>query len=305
MILDAAEAQSAFNARHGHAEWTADETIANIRAALTAKTNGSRTSTTFALRNRIVRQIYDEAATREATELKAKEAVNTVGVAPVLLKEGEVSVGMRMGDAADESAEDTAALDALTPMGPDIDLASIPLDDDAYWEKECPDPTERDRAKTEIRAALASLNDGQGKLFDSEPGLFRNLPPDIAEFRIPLKEGTTPQRAPMRRFRVDEIEEMKRQLTKMLKLGIVEVASSPWNAGIILARKPDGTWRLTIDLRLLNNVTAESGYKTFPLRRTDDILHQCQGAELFTLPAGGLHEHGLNTPTTRLGRQQN
>ena len=68
VILDAAEAQSAFNARHGHAEWTADETMANIRAALTAKTNGSRTSTTFALRNRIVRQLYDEAATREEKE---------------------------------------------------------------------------------------------------------------------------------------------------------------------------------------------------------------------------------------------
>ena len=197
-----------------------------------------------------------------------------------------MAVGFQPGVAADESPEDSAALDALAPSGPDIELAHLPLDDEEYWAKECPNPFDRDAAKAHVRAQLATLNDEEGKLFAEHPGLFKNLPPAISHFHLPIKAGATPQRAHIRRFRVDEIAEMKAQLTKMLNLGIVEVASSPWNAGIILARKPDGTWRLTIDLRLLNSVTAESGYMTFPLRRTEDILRECQGAQCFTLVDG-------------------
>jgi Reverse transcriptase (RNA-dependent DNA polymerase)/RNase H-like domain found in reverse transcriptase len=187
----------------------------------------------------------------------------------------------------DESVEDMEAMDRLNPNldAPDLEIRNIRLDSD-YWKEEIPDALERAAAKAEVRAAFATLNDHNGQLFGTQAGLLRNLPPDIGEFKIPLKPGTTPQRMPMRRFKPTEVEEIKRQLTSMLEKGIVQVASSPWNSGVILAKKPDGSWRLTIDMRLLNTVTAESGYKTFPLRRTDDILRECRGVELFTLLDG-------------------
>ena len=51
--------------------------------------------------------------------------------------------------------------------------------------------------------------------------------------------------------------EMTRQVEELLKLGFVRTSSSPYNSPILFVKKKDGSMRMCIDFRLLNNNTVK------------------------------------------------
>ena len=55
--------------------------------------------------------------------------------------------------------------------------------------------------------------------------------------------------------------------------------SPPWDAAVVFVKKPDGTLRLCIDYRKLNELTIKNRY---PLPRIDDMFVQLSGAKLFS-----------------------
>jgi len=64
---------------------------------------------------------------------------------------------------------------------------------------------------------------------------------------------------------------------RMLQAGIIEPATSPWSANVVLVKKPGDpqNMRLTLDYRFLNNCT----YKDkFPLPRINDCLDAMSGS---------------------------
>jgi hypothetical protein len=106
------------------------------------------------------------------------------------------------------------------------------------------------------------------------------LPPSRGiEHRIELLDGAVPRSFSLRRRNVRETEELRRQITELLKLGLIKPSHSPYGAPTLLVPKKDGSKRLVVDYRALNAVTKRSSY---PLPLTGDLLDQTQGARWFS-----------------------
>lgn len=76
-----------------------------------------------------------------------------------------------------------------------------------------------------------------------------------------------------------EDTELKTQLEAYLAAGQIEPAQSPFGAGVLFARKKDGSQRLCIDYRGLNVITVKDKY---PLPRIDEILDNMAGCRVFS-----------------------
>jgi hypothetical protein len=76
-----------------------------------------------------------------------------------------------------------------------------------------------------------------------------------------------------------ELAELKEHIKELLEKGFIHPSSSPWGAPMIFVLKKDGTQRLCVDYRALNEVTVKNKY---PLPRIDDLFDQLCGACVFS-----------------------
>ena len=76
-----------------------------------------------------------------------------------------------------------------------------------------------------------------------------------------------------------ELKELKTQLQELVDKGFIQPSMSPWGAPMLFVKKKDGTMRLCIDYRKLNQVTVTNKY---PLPRIDDLFDQLRGALMFS-----------------------
>ena len=112
------------------------------------------------------------------------------------------------------------------------------------------------------------------------PTELSGLPPEREiEFSIDLVPGTTPISQPPYRMAPMELAELKRQLQELLDKKFIRVSTSPWGAPILFVKKKDGSFRMCIDYRKLNQVTIKNKY---PLPRIDDLFDQLRGATVFS-----------------------
>ncbi|GFS58116.1 retrovirus-related Pol polyprotein from transposon 297 [Trichonephila clavipes] len=68
-------------------------------------------------------------------------------------------------------------------------------------------------------------------------------------------------------------EKLKREIDRLLAEGIIEECESPYASPVLIIPKPNGTFRLCIDYRKLNEIIVAD---TYPLPRMDDLLHQAK-----------------------------
>jgi hypothetical protein len=108
------------------------------------------------------------------------------------------------------------------------------------------------------------------------PGM---LPDQDIEFVIELKPGTTPIYKTPFRMTTLELAELKEHIRELLEKGFIHPSSSPCGAPVIFVPKKDGTQRLCMDYRALNEVTVKNKY---PLLRIDDLFDQLWGACVFS-----------------------
>ncbi|KAJ9532359.1 hypothetical protein QJQ45_010456 [Haematococcus lacustris] len=78
---------------------------------------------------------------------------------------------------------------------------------------------------------------------------------------------------------VAELDELKRQLDELLAKGYIRPSTSPFGSAVLFVRKKDGSLRLCVDYRALNQLTIKNRY---PLPRIDDLLDQLAGARVFS-----------------------
>jgi len=75
------------------------------------------------------------------------------------------------------------------------------------------------------------------------------------EHTIKLVPGARPVRHTPYRLHPEKQQAVNTEIASMLKQGILEETNSPWADPILVVRKPDGTGRLCVDYRTLNNLT--------------------------------------------------
>ena len=106
------------------------------------------------------------------------------------------------------------------------------------------------------------------------------MPPDRdIEFVIDLVPGTSPIAKRPYRMAASELAELKKQLEELQRIGFIRPSSSPWGAPVLFVKKKDGSMRLCVDYRALNEVTIKNKY---PLPRIDDLFDQLKGAKYFS-----------------------
>jgi hypothetical protein len=106
------------------------------------------------------------------------------------------------------------------------------------------------------------------------------MPPDRdVEFSIELLPGTAPISKRPYRMDVKDLVELKKQIEELLEKGFIRPSSSPWGAPVLFVAKKDGSRRMCVDYRSLNEVTIKNKY---PLPRIEDLFDQMRGAKIFS-----------------------
>jgi hypothetical protein len=115
---------------------------------------------------------------------------------------------------------------------------------------------------------------------DVFPEELRGMPPHReVEFVIdPLPETAPIFKRPYM-MSVEELKELKKQLTELQEAGYIRPSSSPWGASVLFVQKKDGSQRMCVDYRSLNDVTVKN---KCPLPRIEDLFDQMRGARVFS-----------------------
>jgi hypothetical protein len=103
-------------------------------------------------------------------------------------------------------------------------------------------------------------------------------PKRSVELGINVEEGTEPLSKPTYRLSPAELDELKTQLTLLLEKGIIRPIASPWAAPVPFTTKKNGSLRMCLDYRDLNQKTVKN---KCPLPRIDEIFDRLEGAKHF------------------------
>ena len=126
--------------------------------------------------------------------------------------------------------------------------------------------------------AIANLLQEYTDVFPSE------IPPRLPhvrsiEHKIDLIPGASlPNRAAYR-TNPEETKEIQRQVQDLLDRGYIRESLSPCSVPVLLVPKKDGTWRMCVDCRAINNITIRYRY---PIPRLDDMLDELSGSIVFS-----------------------
>nr|QBG82614.1 peroxidase 64 [Papaver somniferum] len=104
-------------------------------------------------------------------------------------------------------------------------------------------------------------------------------PPRSHAHVIPLKPGSGPVCVRSYHYPHFQKNEIERLVSDMLKSGVIRPSQSPYFSPVILVEKHDGSWRLCIDYRSLNQNTIK---EKFPILIIDDLLDELHGEKYFT-----------------------
>ena len=126
-----------------------------------------------------------------------------------------------------------------------------------------------------VKALLAEFS---GSVFgEPKPGVPRKRG---VEHAIQLLPGAVPPQArPLRHQSEKDAAVMKEYVEAGIKSGIIKPSVSPYGSMALIVKKKDGSPRVVIDYRALNEVTIKNKY---PLPLMDELFDRTQGARYFT-----------------------
>ena len=112
------------------------------------------------------------------------------------------------------------------------------------------------------------------------PGLDRS----IIEHRLPLKKGFRPFQQRARQMKAEILEEVKKEIEKMLNAGFIRPCRyAEWISSIVPVQKKDGRWRVAIDFRDLNRATPKDEY---PMPVAETLINAAAGHKVLSFMDG-------------------
>ena len=123
---------------------------------------------------------------------------------------------------------------------------------------------------TVCELSLGDVLDESASVFNEKIGLLKGY-----VHKIVLQPGTVPIQHKLRRVPLAAREEVKGMLKQMLDDGVIEPEECyAWISPVVITAKPDGTYRLCVDLHFLNkHVVAD----TFPLPNINELVLLLKG----------------------------
>ena len=127
-------------------------------------------------------------------------------------------------------------------------------------------------------AAEALLKEFADVMPDALP---KGLPPlRGVQHTIELKPGSRPPPSrPLRHQSAKDLEVFEQYTRELIEAGQLRVSQSPYGAMALIVRKKDGTPRVVVDYRALNEMTVKNKY---PLPLMDELFDRVHGAKFFT-----------------------
>ncbi|XP_062594943.1 uncharacterized protein LOC134256302, partial [Saccostrea cucullata] len=120
------------------------------------------------------------------------------------------------------------------------------------------------------RQSLRDVCQKFSRIFTSKPGKC-----DVISHTIKtMSENPITERP----YRIPEAkkQEVKESLNEMLEQGLITPSKSPWASPIVLVNKPDGTIRICVDYRKLNEITLTDPY---PIPRMSEVFEKIGSAK--------------------------
>ncbi|KAK1646092.1 hypothetical protein QYE76_063897 [Lolium multiflorum] len=106
----------------------------------------------------------------------------------------------------------------------------------------------------------------------------------IIEHRLPLKKGFRPFQQRARQMRAEILEEVKKEIEKMLAAGFIRPCRyAEWISSIVPVEKKDGRWRVAIDFRDLNRATPKDEY---PMPVAETLINAAAGHKVLSFMDG-------------------
>ena len=129
-----------------------------------------------------------------------------------------------------------------------------------------------------LPSVVVSLLQDFDEVFPEE--MPKGLPPIRGiEHQIDFVPGAPIPNRPAYRSNPEETKELQRQVSELMEKGYVRESMSPCAVPVLLVPKKDGTWRMCVDCRAINNITVK--YRHL-IPRLDDMLDELYGSYVFT-----------------------
>ncbi|KAJ4788261.1 polyprotein [Rhynchospora pubera] len=104
-------------------------------------------------------------------------------------------------------------------------------------------------------------------------------PPRAIDHKIHLLPDSKPINLRPYRFSHFQKLEIEKIIEELLHQSFIQPSTSPYASPILLVKKKDGSWRLCVDYRQLNDQTIKNKY---PIPIIDDLLDELKGAKYFS-----------------------
>ena len=111
-----------------------------------------------------------------------------------------------------------------------------------------------------------------------------SLDRSIIEHRLPLKKGFRPFQQRARQMKVEVLEEVKKEVEKMLDAGFIRPCRyAEWISSMVPVQKKDGRWCVCVDFRDLNRATPKDEY---PMPIAETLINAVAGHKMMSFLDG-------------------
>ncbi|KAJ9518617.1 hypothetical protein QJQ45_018645, partial [Haematococcus lacustris] len=129
-----------------------------------------------------------------------------------------------------------------------------------------------------LHPKAAALVQQYPSVFPKELPAVQDMPRRSVDHTIHLT-GPAPSPRPIYRMSQPELDQLKKQLDDLLAKGFIRPSTSPFAAPVLFVRKKDGSLRLCVDFRALNQQTLKNRAQVFSKIDLRSGYHQIRVAE--------------------------